>query len=51
MDLRSDEYTGTHQVIKFDEDMFGDDDELASEVCSDHRPVWAEFLVPQSDDD
>lgn len=45
------EYTGTHGVIKFDEDIFGNDDELASETCSDHRPVWAEFRVPQLDDD
>lgn len=45
------EYTGTHGVIRFDEDRFGNDDELANEVCSDHRPVWAEFRVPQQDDD
>jgi hypothetical protein len=45
------EYTGSHGVIKFDEDMFGNDDELANETCSDHRPVWAEFRVPQTDDD
>lgn len=45
------EYTGTHGVIRFDEEMFGDDDELALEVCSDHRPVWADFRVPELDDD
>lgn len=45
------EYTGSHGVINFDEDMFGNDDEQANEACSDHRPVWAEFRVPQSDDD
>jgi len=26
--------------------LFGNDDELANAVCSDHRPVWAEFRVP-----
>lgn len=45
------EYTGLHGVIRFDEEMFADDDELASETCSDHRPVWAEFVVPAADDD
>lgn len=45
------EYTGTHGVIRFDEDIFGNNDELAETVCSDHRPVWAKFRVPQQDDD
>ena len=45
------EYTGVHGVVKFDEDLFGDDDEVANAVCSDHRPVWAEFRVPDQDDD
>jgi endonuclease/exonuclease/phosphatase family metal-dependent hydrolase len=45
------EYTGTHGVVKFDEELFGNDDDQASIVCSDHRPIWAEFRVPPRDDD
>jgi endonuclease/exonuclease/phosphatase family metal-dependent hydrolase len=45
------EYTGIWGVYKFDEEMFGNDDQMASKVCSDHRPVWADFRTDAGDDD
>lgn len=45
------EYTGVHGVIKFDEDLFGNDDKKANLACSDHRPVWVTLKVHDQDDD
>jgi endonuclease/exonuclease/phosphatase family metal-dependent hydrolase len=45
------EYKGTHGVIKFDEDIFGNNDAQAALACSDHRPVWVKVIVPDADDD
>ena len=45
------EYTGQAGIIKFDEDMFANDDRRASRTVSDHRPVWARFRIDQADDD
>ena len=45
------EYTGTHGVRMFDEQLFGNDDKAASLAVSDHRPVWAEFWILGPDDD
>jgi hypothetical protein len=38
-------------VIKFDEDIFGNNDDQAALACSDHRPVWVKVIVPEADDD
>ncbi|HPB68186.1 MAG TPA: endonuclease/exonuclease/phosphatase family protein [Candidatus Omnitrophota bacterium] len=45
------EYTGRSGVIKFDENMFKDDDKKAGDAVSDYRPVWGDFHVTQPDDD
>jgi len=45
------EYTGDWEVVKFDEEMFGNKDEVASAAVSDHRPVWASFNTDEQDDD
>ncbi len=45
------EYTGRHGVVKFNEEMFGDDDAAAKTALSDHRSVWIELPVPGADDD
>jgi endonuclease/exonuclease/phosphatase family metal-dependent hydrolase len=45
------EYTGKSGVIKFDENMFHNDDRLASRTVSDHRPIWAQFVTTLPDDD
>ncbi len=44
------EFTGEFGVLKFDEDLFGNDDKKASLMVSDHRPLWAEFDVSLDDD-
>jgi len=44
------EYAGRCGIYRFDEEMFGNDDDLASLAVSDHRPVWAEFLTERDDD-
>jgi hypothetical protein len=38
-------------VLKFDEELFGDDDKEAACACSDHRPVWIILHAPEQDDD
>jgi len=45
------EYTGRSGVIKFDENIFKDDDNKAGDAVSDYRPVWGDFRVTQPDDD
>jgi len=32
-------------VMRFDETMFGDNDEKAENEVSDHRPIWADFKI------
>ena len=44
------EFTGTYGVIKFDEVLFENDDRKASLMVSDHRPLWAEFIIDTDDD-
>ncbi len=43
-------FTGKYGVMKFDEQLFGNDDKKASLMVSDHRPLWAEFDVSVDDD-
>ena len=45
------EYTGTHGVTLFDEEVFHGDKTAAVKACSDHRPVWIQLKVPSEDDD
>ena len=45
------EYTGLSGIIKFDENMFGNDDNKAKLAVSDHRPIWARFRTDMKDDD
>jgi len=45
------EWTGAAGTWRFDEMDYGNDDRVASELVSDHRPVWGEFLVVGVDDD
>ncbi len=44
------EFTGNYGVIKFDEQIFGNDDKKARLMVSDHRPLFAEFDVGSDDD-
>lgn len=44
------EYTGTHGVTLFDEELYGGDKPAAIKACSDHRPVWVQLRVPSADD-
>ena len=44
------EYTGVSGINRFDESDFGNNDEKASLIVSDHRPVWAEFNTTRDDD-
>ena len=44
------EFTGKHGVMKFDEQLFGNDDKKASLNVSAHRPLWVEFDVSADDD-
>jgi len=45
------EYIGQTGVVKFDENIFNNDDEKAELAVSDHRPIWARFNVTLGDDD
>jgi len=45
------EYTGQAGVVKFDENIFKNDDRQAKLVVSDHRPIWATFKTSLPDDD
>ena len=44
------EWSGTSGVVRFDDTAFRTDDAAARHV-SDHRPVWADFVVDGEDDD
>lgn len=44
------EFRERQGVVKFDETMFGGDDEAAKLAVSDHRPVWAVFATDKDDD-
>lgn len=43
------EYTREWGIYKFDEELFANDDKAASLAVSDHRPVWARFLIGLED--
>ncbi len=45
------EYDAPVEVYRFDELLYGDDDDTASLEVSDHRPVVVRFVVDGSDDD
>lgn len=45
------EYAGEAGVDRFDETMLNNDDDTASLMVSDHRPIWARFSVAGVDDD
>ncbi len=44
------EFTGSFGVMKFDEQLFDNDDKKASLMVSDHRPLWAVFDVGRDED-
>ena len=44
------EYTGESGIERFDEILFGNDDDAASLAVSDHRPVWGIFRIDSDDD-
>ena len=45
------EYTGAFGVDRFDQRVFGNNDQEAETAVSDHRPVWAKFSTVGPDDD
>ena len=45
------EYSGRSGVVRFDENIFRNDDDKAKIAVSDHRPVWADFQINADDDD
>ncbi len=45
------EYTGLSGINRFDETMFGNDDEKAKLAISDHRLVWSVYNIATDDDD
>ena len=45
------EWTGAAGIDRFDESVFGNNDEAASLAVSDHRPVWVTFRTDLPDDD
>ncbi len=45
------EYAGQWGVDRFDQTVFGNDDDDASLAVSDHRPTWAKFDTGGEDDD
>ncbi len=44
------EYAGRFGIDRFDQRVFGNDDDAASLAVSDHRPVWAIFSTLEDDD-
>jgi endonuclease/exonuclease/phosphatase family metal-dependent hydrolase len=44
------EWTGESGIDRFDEAVFGDDDDAASLAVSDHRPIWVTFHTGRDDD-
>lgn len=45
------EYSLDKGIVRFDEDLFNNDDKKAIKAVSDHRPVWAKFRITGRDDD
>jgi len=45
------EWTGVTGTWRFDEMDYANDDKLATEYVSDHRPAWGEFSIVGPDDD
>jgi endonuclease/exonuclease/phosphatase family metal-dependent hydrolase len=45
------EWAGRVGLVRFDETRYDNDDRAAAEMVSDHRPVWAEFMIAGPDDD
>jgi endonuclease/exonuclease/phosphatase family metal-dependent hydrolase len=45
------EWTGAGGTWRFDEMDYANDDKVATEYVSDHRPAWGEFSVVGPDDD
>lgn len=45
------EWTGEVGIDRFDETVFGGDDDAASLAVSNHRPIWAVFNIDGLDDD
>lgn|SRR3990167_2950550 len=45
------EYTGEWGMEKFDEWIFKDRDDMAEKAVSDHRPIWIDLNIDQTDDD
>lgn len=45
------EWSGSTGVVRFDEQYFHNDDKIASQQVSDHRPAYADFATTGADDD
>lgn len=45
------EWTGEYATIRFDELFFENNDAMARQAVSDHRPVWIRLMIPALDDD
>lgn len=45
------EWTGEWETVRFDEELFGNDDRAARLAGSDHRPVWITLAKSETDDD
>ena len=45
------EWTGAAGIDRFDEAVFGNDDDAASLAVSDHRPIWVTLSTELPDDD
>ena len=45
------EWTGESGIDRFDEAVFGNDDDATSLAVSDHRPIWVTFNTHLPDDD
>ncbi|MCH7801498.1 MAG: YHYH domain-containing protein, partial [Chloroflexi bacterium] len=45
------EWTGVAGIDRFDEAVFGNDDDAASLAVSDHRPIWVTLFTELPDDD
>ena len=44
------EWMGESGIDRFDEAVFGDDDDAASLAVSNHRPIWVTFQTDRDDD-
>lgn len=45
------EFHGARGVERFEDSVFGGDAVEAGRVCSQHRPIWIQLVVPEKDDD